>query len=104
MAEMVDKPCYRIRVWRGHWQLLCVCDTTAEVRKVLAGLERGLRVQIEPGTRRVASWRNAEAPNAARAHRESAFDQMVIRRQAHAYHKSGCNGTELLADPEKGIT
>ena len=103
MAEMVERPCYRVFVFNGHWQLRATCETGKDVRDVLAGVERGVRVRIEPGTRRRASWRNAEAPGAARAHRESAFDQMAIRRQAHAYHKSGCNGTELLA-PEKGTT
>ena len=98
MAEMIELPCYRIYVRRGHWQLRSVCDTAEEVRAALQGLERGLTVSIRPGTRKVATWRNPEAPGAARAHRESASDQMVIRRQAHAYHKSGCNGTELLAD------
>jgi hypothetical protein len=102
MSAMRTVECFRVYVRRGHWQLRTVCDTAAEVRAAVAAVERGVSVRIVPGTRQVASWRNAEAPTAARAHRESAFDQMVIRRQAHAYHKSGCNGTELLADPEKG--
>ena len=96
--------CYRVYVWRGHWQLRSVHDSAAEARHDSIGVGRGVRVRIIPGTRRVATWRNAEKPGAARTHRETAFDQMVIRRQANAYHKSGCNGTELLADPEKELS
>jgi hypothetical protein len=98
---MVTKRCFRLYVWRGHWQLRSTHDTLDQVRAEVGRVGRGVRVQVIPGTRKVAQGRNGDPPSASRAHRESASDQMVIRRQAHAYHKSGCNGTELLADPAK---
>lgn len=104
MADMRIDQCFRVEVWRGHWMLRSVHATEAAARKDSVSVGRGVRVRIVPGTRRVATWRNAEKPGAAQSHRETAFDQMVIRRQANAYHKSGCNGTELLADPEKELS
>lgn len=101
MAEMRTIACFRLYVWRGHWQLRTVCDTADEARRAVAGLERGVRVRIVPGTRRVASFSQAPAPTAAQKFREQQADRMVIRRQALTYYKSGSNGTEVPQLPKE---
>lgn len=102
MTEMHTVECYRVYVFRGHWQLRAVCDTVPEVRAELTKLGRNVRVRITPGTRRVASFTQAPAPTAAQKFREQQADKMVIRRQAFTYYKSGSNGTEVLQPPKDG--
>ena len=48
------------------------------------------------GTRRVASYAEANAPSEQQRFRHEQADRMFQRRLDTAYHKSGCNGTEII--------
>ena len=100
MTQMITRDCFRVYVWNGHWQQRSVCDTADEVRSVVADIERPARVRVVPGTRKVASYTQPPTPTDAQRFREQQSDQMVIRRQALAYYKSGSNGTEVPQLPK----
>lgn len=104
MAEVKRVPCWRIDVWRGHWQLRSIHDTEAEARLqflVQRRQHRFDRFRIVASTRRVATYTEAPAPTQARRFREAQADRMVVRRQAFSYYKSGSNGTEVPQPPKE---
>ena len=102
MSNTVIVPCWRVYVWRGHWQVRSSHDTAGAARLALLVAQRRDRFdrfRIVEATRRVATFVQPPAPTEAQRFRERQADQMVIRRQAHTYYKSGCNGTEILQPP-----
>jgi hypothetical protein len=104
-ARMVAVPCWRVWVWRqGHWMVRSTHDTEAQAREASSqyrARNRFGRSLVRKSTRRVAAYVEAPAPTAAQKFREAQADRMALRRQAHAYFKSGSNGTEVLQLPKE---
>ena len=101
MTQTIEVECYRVYGWsRGRWTLRSTHPTYSEAADAAEFLFHRDRThtRVSLGTRRVAAMTEAPAPTAAQRHREAQADAMVLRRQTHAYFKSGCNGTELIAE------
>lgn len=99
MPRMVDVTCWRVYGWsRGRWTLRSTHDTAADAAEHAEALchKSRIRTKVQECKTRRAMAQEPSAPTAAQRFREQQFDQMVIRRQAFAYYKSGSNGTELL--------
>jgi len=101
MTQTIEQTCYRVYGWnRGRWTLRSAHATeydAAEAAEYLHHRDR-IRTRVTPVTRRVVVPSEAPAPTAAKAFRESQADAQVLRRQTHAYFKSGCNGNEILSE------
>ena len=101
VSRVINAPCYRVYGWsRGRWTLRSThpdYDTAAEAAEFLFHRDR-IRTRVSAGTRRLAVASQAPAPTAAQAFREAQADRVVLKRQTHAYFKSGCNGNEILAE------
>jgi hypothetical protein len=101
VSAMMTVPCWQVFVWRrGRWQLRSTHDTQADAQLAAWLGKRGDRFSmfhIRTSIRRVATYVQPPAPTDAQRFREQQSDQMVLRRQSHAYFKSGCNGTEVLS-------
>ena len=97
-TEWVEKLCYDVQVWKGHWMVRSTHDTFESAhRAVMNGLRQNpkLHYRYVERVRRVPTFRQPNAPTAAQKFREEQADKMVIRRQALTYYKSGSNGTEV---------
>ena len=98
VPQVVEVTCWRVYGWgQGRWTLRsthATPDDAADHAEALCHRSR-IRTRVQQATTLRAVPREA-APTAAQRFREEQADRMVIRRQAHTYYKSGCNGTELI--------
>ena len=109
MTNVEVQPCWRVWGWNRatlQWTVRSQHPTHDEAVTASHYLIDHflIRARITESTRRVAVHTEAHAPTTAQEFRHQQFDRMVIRRQTHAYFKSGCNGTELLHNTEKENT
>lgn len=99
MTAFTPTPCWRVYGWgKGRWTLRSTHftpDEAADAAEYLC-LRYRVKTRVLASTHRVASMTEAPAPTEAQRFRERQADQMVLRRQAFTYFKSGCNGTELI--------
>jgi hypothetical protein len=99
LTAFVTVPAYRVYGWnRGRWTLRDTYSDGFEAAEQAEALHHrtGCRTKIVIGTRRVASYTQANAPSEQQRFRHEQADRMFQRRLDTAYHKSGCNGTEII--------
>ena len=99
MTAFVTVPAYRVFGWgRGRWTLRATYSDGFEAAEQAEALHHrtGCRTKVVIGTRRVASYAEANAPSEQQRFRHEQADRMFQRRLDTAYHKSGCNGTEII--------
>ena len=99
MTAFVTVPAYRVYGWnRGRWTLRATYSDGFEAAEQAEALHHrtGCRTKVVIGTRRVASYAEANAPSEQQRFRHEQADRMFQRRLDTAYHKSGCNGTEII--------
>lgn len=98
MTQVVVRPCWRVYGWnKGRWTQRSTHpspEAAASAAKVLA--TSGVRVEVRQQQRRTIEM-SEQYQGAAKTFRQQQADKMVVKRQAHTYFKSGCNGTEILA-------
>jgi hypothetical protein len=105
MTRMVAQTVYRVWGWdsaRLQWTLRSHHPSREQAQDAAHQIidTQLIRVRISEGTRKVAVESQAPAPTAAKAFRENQADAVVLRRQTHAYFKSGCCGNEILHVPK----
>lgn len=101
MPTTITVACYRVYGWsRGRWTQRSTHDTWTQASDAAEFLYHrdGIRTRVSESTRKVAVHTEAPPPTAAQRHREDQADAMVLKRQTHAYFKSGCCGNEILAE------
>lgn len=95
-ATTVDS--WRVYGWgRGRWTLRGIyfdAEEAAEQAEYLHHRYR-IRAKVVAAARQVCADTPPAPPTVARRFRQRQADQMVERRQALAYYKSGSNGTEI---------
>lgn len=99
MTAMVTIPAYRVFGWsRGRWTLRDVYRDADEAAEQAEALHHRLKIRtkVVVGTQRVAGLVQPPAPTEAARFRALQGDLMLQRRLDTAYHKSGCNGTEII--------
>ena len=99
MPQMVEVICWRVYGWsKGRWTLRSTHATEDDANEHAEALWHRSRVKarVQQATTHRAVASEALGIGDAQRFREEQSDRMVIRRQAFAYFKSGCNGTELI--------
>ena len=99
MTAFITVPAFRVYGWnRGRWTLRETYSDGFEAAEQAEALHHrtGCRTKIVIGTRRVASYTQPPAPSEQQQFRHQQADLMFQRRLDTAYHKSGCNGTEII--------
>lgn len=106
MTYSVEQPCWKVYGWsQGRWTLRSTHtspEQASEQAEYLHHRDR-IRTKVRQETHRVIVPTPYQ-PTDARLFRERQADRMALRRQAHTYYKSGCNGTELIHLDETGDT
>lgn len=96
---MLTVPAYRVFGWgKGRWTLRGTYADHDEAREQAEALchRQKIRTKVVVGTQRIASYTQPSAPTEQQQFRHEQFDRMFQRRLDTAYHKSGCNGTEII--------
>ena len=100
MTAFITAPAFRVYGWnRGRWTLRATytdCDEAHELAEALCHRLK-IRTKVVTGTQRVASYTQPPAPSEQQQFRHQQADLMFQRRLDTAYHKSGCNGTEIIS-------
>lgn len=107
MTATTAVDCWRVYGWsRGRWTLRAMYFDADEAAEQAEALHHKLRIRtrVQHVVRRVPAVTPPPSPTVAQLFREQQSDQMVIRRQALAYFKSGSNGTEIPALPTREDT
>lgn len=103
MTDTVTVTSWRVYGWgRGRWTLRSVhfnADEAHEQAEFLCHRDR-IRTRVDKVPRLVTVASQAPAPTAAKAFREAQADTVVLRRQAHAYFKSGLSAHPQLTKEE----
>ena len=99
MTAMVSVPAYRVFGWgKGRWTLRGTYTDHDEAHEQAEALCHRLKIRakVVVGTQLVASYTQPPAPTEQQRFRHQQADLMFQRRLDTAYHKSGCNGTEII--------
>lgn len=99
MTAFVTVPAYRVYGWgKGRWTLRDTYTDATEAAEQAEALHHRLKIRtkVVVGTQRIASYTQPPAPTEQQRFRHEQFDLMFQRRLDTAYHKSGCNGTEII--------
>jgi len=99
VTAFVTVPAFRVYGWgRGRWTLRGTYADHDEAQEQAEALGHRLKIRtkVVVGTQRVASYTQAPAPTEQQRFRHQQADLMLQRRLDTAYHKSGCNGTEII--------
>lgn len=99
MTAFVTAPAYRVYGWgKGRWTLRGTYTDHDEAHEQAEALCHRLKIRtkVVVGTQRVASYTQPNPPTEAERFRAQQGDLMFQRRLDTAYHKSGCNGTEII--------
>lgn len=99
MTAFITAPAYRVYGWnRGRWTLRDTYTDPTEASEQAEALHHRLKIRtkVVVGTQRIASYSQPHAPTEAARFRAQQFDRIFQRRLDTAYHKSGCNGTEII--------
>jgi hypothetical protein len=100
VTAFITVPAFRVYGWsRGRWTLRATYSSESEAVEQAEALHHRqlIRTKVEQGTRRVASYTQPHAPSEQQQFRHQQADLMFQRRLDTAYHKSGCNGTEIIS-------
>ena len=100
MRIVTTQPCWEVQVWNGHWQTRSRHSTPAAAQRDMLRRRPGERLRVFATTRRVAVQTEPVRSAQAQAFRERRAEEMMVRRQALAYYKSGSNGTEIPSLPK----